>query len=139
MFADDLDRELKVLDKKLAAGANFALGQAVFEPEKIERFLKAYEERNGEAFKLPVIMGIMPLYSMRQARFLHNEVPGISIPDHIFKRIEDAGDDAQQEGVKIAQELLRAVRGYVQGAYIMPPLGKYHMAAEVIDAVRVPA
>ena len=139
MFADDLDRELRILDKKMAAGAHFALGQAVFEPEKIERFHAAYEQRNGEAFGLPVIMGIMPLYSLRQARFLHNEVPGINIPDHIFKRLEDAGDDAPQEGVKIAQELLRAVKGYVQGAYIIPALGRYHLAAEVIDAVRVPA
>ncbi|MEL6151699.1 MAG: bifunctional homocysteine S-methyltransferase/methylenetetrahydrofolate reductase, partial [Chloroflexota bacterium] len=139
MFADDLERELKVLDKKLEAGAHFALGQAVFEPRKIEQFHTAYEQRNGEPFKLPVLMGIMPLYSVRQARFLDNEVPGINIPDRIFKRLESAGDDAPGEGVKIAQELLRDVKDMVQGAYIIPALGRYNMAAEVIDAVRVPA
>ena len=138
MFADDLERELRVLDKKLDSGANFALGQAVFEPHKIDAFHAAYQQRNGEPFTLPVLMGIMPLYSLRQARFLHNEVPGINIPDSIFKRLEDAGDDAPAEGVKIAQEILRSVKDKVQGAYIIPALGKYHLAAEVIDAVRAP-
>lgn len=139
MFADDLDRELNVLDKKLAAGASFALGQAVFQPEKIELFHNAYEQRHGQVFRLPVLMGIIPLYSLKQAVFLHNEVPGINIPDHILKRLEDAGNNAPAEGVKIAQELLSAVKDQVQGAYIIPALGRYHLAAEVIDAVRVPA
>ncbi len=138
MFADDLDRELRVLDKKLTAGADFALGQPVFRPELMERFHTAYEQRFGESFKLPVIMGIMPLYSLKQARYLHNEVPGINIPDPIFKRLEDAGDDAPAEGVKIARELLRAVKDKVQGAYIIPALGRYHLAAEVVDAVNAP-
>lgn len=139
MFADDLEREMNVLDKKLNSGASFALGQAVFEPEKIERFHEAYEARNGEPFTLPVLMGIIPLYSLKQARFLNNEVPGISIPEAILKRMEDAGDDAAAEGVKIAQEILSAVKDKVQGAYIIPAFGRYHLAAEVIDAVRVPA
>jgi methionine synthase I (cobalamin-dependent)/5,10-methylenetetrahydrofolate reductase len=139
MFADDLDRELRVLEKKLNAGADFALGQAVFRPELIERFHTAYEKRFGEPFTLPVIMGIMPLYSSKQASYLHNEVPGIVITDEIFKRLEDAGDDAPQEGVRIATELLRAVQDKVQGAYIIPALGRYQLAAQVIDAVHVPA
>ncbi len=139
MFADDLDREIKVLGNKLEAGADFALGQSVFEPHKVELFLKRYEEITGEAFTLPVLMGILPLYSLRHAKFLHNEVPGISIPDSIMKRMEDAGDNAPQEGVKIAQELLRDVQGMVAGAYIIPAFGKYHLAAEVIDAVAIPA
>ena len=139
MFADDLDRELRVLDKKLQAGADFALGQAVFRPELIERFHTAYEDHFGASFTLPVIMGIMPLYSLKQARYLHNEVPGITIPNTIFKRLEDAGDEAPAEGVKIARELLAAVKDKVQGAYIIPALGRYHLAAEVADAVNVPA
>lgn len=132
MFADDLDHEVKLTVKKLEAGADFALGQAVFEPHKIELFLERYLAITGEQFKLPVLMGIMPLYSLRHAQFLHNEVPGISIPDHLMKRIENAGDDAPQEGVKIAQELLRAVRPLMAGAYILPAFGKYELAAEVI-------
>lgn len=137
MFADDLDRELNVLQKKLEAGADFALGQAVFEPHKIELFLQRHEELFGTAFKLPVLMGIMPLYSVRQAQFLHNEVPGISIPDSLMKRMEDAGTDAPYEGVRIAQELLQGIQGLVAGAYIIPAFGKYDLAAEVIDAVTI--
>ncbi|MFW5747998.1 MAG: bifunctional homocysteine S-methyltransferase/methylenetetrahydrofolate reductase [Chloroflexota bacterium] len=137
MFADDIDREIRVLNKKLEAGADFALGQAVFEPERVEAFIRRYEEINGEPFRLPVLMGIMPLYSVRQAQFLHNEVPGISIPQSIMKRMEDAGDNAPAEGVLIAQELLRAVRGLMAGAYIIPAFGRYELAAEVIDAVAV--
>jgi methionine synthase I (cobalamin-dependent)/5,10-methylenetetrahydrofolate reductase len=137
MFADNLGRELGVLEKKLEAGADFALGQAVFEPHKIEIFLQAYEERFGTAFRLPVLMGIMPLYSVRQAQFLHNEVPGISIPDTIMKRLEDAGENAPSEGVLIAQETLRAIQGLVAGAYIIPAFNKYELAAEVIDAVTI--
>lgn len=132
MFADDLDHEVKLTIKKIEAGADFALGQAVFEPHKIELFLERYLAITGEQFKLPVLMGIMPLYSLRQAQFLHNEVPGISIPDSLMKRMEDAGDDAPQEGVKIAQELLRAIRPLMAGAYIIPAFGKYELAAEVI-------
>lgn len=135
MGADDLDRELKVLDKKLESGADFALGQAVFDPPRIEKFLKRYRELRGEDFKLPVLMGVMPLYSVRHALFLHNEVPGIVIPDAIFKRLQDAGDDAPQEGVTIAKELMRHMRPYVQGAYIIPSFGRYELAAEVVDDV----
>ncbi len=139
MFSDDLDREIRILGNKLEAGADFALGQAVFEPHKIEIFLRRYEEINGEAFKLPVLLGIMPLYSVRQAAFLHNEVPGISIPEALMKRMEDAGENAPYEGVKIAQELLRGIQGLTAGAYIIPAFGKYELAAEVIDAVAVVA
>jgi homocysteine S-methyltransferase len=138
MFADDIDHEIKVLQNKLAAGADFALGQAVFEPERIETFLRRYETLTGEPLRLPVLMGIMPLYSLKHALFLHHEVPGISIPKGILKRIEDAGEDAAAEGVRIAQELLRAIQGVTSGAYIIPAFGKYHLAAEVIDAVAVP-
>ena len=138
MFADDLDNEIKVLGNKLAAGADFALGQAVFEPYKVEVFLRRYEEITGKTFNLPVLMGIMPLFSLKQALFLHNEVPGISIPQSIFKRMEDAGENAPQEGVHIAQELLHSVRGLVGGAYIIPAFGKYELAAQVVDSVTVP-
>lgn len=135
MASDDLDNELKVLSNKLKAGADFALGQAVFDPPRVEAFLKRYREVFGEDFKLPVLMGVIPLYSIKHARFLHNEVPGINIPDHLFKRLEDAGEDAAREGVNIAIELMHQLRPYVQGAYIIPSYGRYHLAAEVVDAI----
>jgi homocysteine S-methyltransferase len=137
MFAQDLDHEIGVLRKKMEAGADFALGQAVFEPRLIEDFYRRYEALYGEPLRLPVLMGVIPLYSLRHATFLHNEVPGIFIPEHILKRIEAAGEQAAQEGVRIAQELVRDIRGMVQGAYIIPQFGHYELAAEVIDALAV--
>lgn len=134
MCAADVGHELNVLERKETNGAHFALGQAVFEPHRIEQFHGAYAARNGSDFVLPVLLGILPLYSVRQARFLHNEVPGITIPPHIFKRLDDAGEDAPAEGVRIAQELLAAVRPLVAGAYVIPSLGRYHLAAEVVAA-----
>jgi homocysteine S-methyltransferase len=135
MCADDLDREIRVLLKKVEAGADFALGQAVFDPRAIERFQQRYEDLTGEAFTLPVLMGVIPLYSIRHARFLHNEVPGINIPETLLKRMDDAGDDAPQEGVRIAQELMQAMHPMVQGAYIVPSYGHYELAAQVVDAL----
>ena len=132
MFADDLDHELDVLERKMEAGAHFALGQAVFEPSRISRFLEAYEARHGRPFDLPVLMGIMPLFGTRQARFLHEEVPGIVIPKAIFERLDAAGDRAPDEGVAIAEELVEAVRPLVAGAYVIPALGKYELAARVV-------
>jgi homocysteine S-methyltransferase len=133
MTASNLDREIKVLQKKLAGGADFALSQAVFEPERIEAFHRRYEQVTGEVFTLPVLVAMMPLYSVKHALFLHNEVPGIHIPDAIFKRMEAAGDHAAAEGVKIGTELFQGLRGSVQGAYIIPAYGRYDLAAELID------
>lgn len=139
MGADNLEREIKLTIKKQVAGADFALGQAVFDPARIEHFHQQYRAVTGEDFTLPVLMGIMPLYNFKHARFLHNEVPGINIPDAILQRMADAGDDSPQEGVKIAQELFRAMRGMVQGAYIVPAFGRYSLAADVISGVAVPS
>ncbi len=132
--APDLDHEIKVTRRKIEAGADFALGQPLFQPEQIGVFQRRYREVTGEEFRLPVLLGVMPLYSARHAQFLHNEIPGISIPPHIMARIEGAAD-APAEGVRIARELLIQIRDQVQGAYVIPALGHYELAAEVIDVL----
>ena len=88
--------------------------------------------------KVPVLIGILPLYSHKNAEFLHNEVPGMTIPEDIRERMRQAGsgEGAQAEGVRIAQEALLAVRDLVQGAYIMPPFNKVELAVRVIDVLR---
>lgn len=134
MTADDLDHELGVLGKKLDGGAHFALTQPVFDVARVERFLERFAGRTP----LPVLMGLMPLYSGRHARFLHNEVPGITIPEPLLARIEaaDASGRAREEGIRIAQELLLALRPVIQGVYIMPPFRRYDIAAEVMAVLR---
>lgn len=135
MGAEDIDREIRILRKKQAAGADFALGQAVFEPARIRHFRRRYAELCGEVFALPVLLALMPLRSLRQARYLHNEVPGIHIPADIMARLHAAGDQAPRVGLQIAQELLDEMTSLVQGAYIIPA-GDYDLAAEVVATIR---
>jgi methionine synthase / methylenetetrahydrofolate reductase(NADPH) len=130
-------KEIRNLQKKLDAGADFILTQPVFEPECAAAFLESYRRETG-ALTVPVLAGILPLYGSKHAAFLANEVPGMSIPDALRRRIEHAGESAPAEGVRIAVELLRKLRGVVQGVYIMPPFGRYDLAAEIIEGMRSP-
>lgn len=131
MNAADLKREVKLLRKKIACGADFALTMPIYDPAVVSRFLEAY----GGPVEIPVLVGILPLYNERHARFLHNEVPGIEIPPAVLERMEQA-KDKPAEGVRIAQELVLAVKELVQGIYIMPPFHKYELAGQIIRAVR---
>lgn len=132
--AHDLDREIRLLRKKMDAGADFALTQPIYDSAVLQRFLERYAAEHGP-LTLPVLLGILPLYGTRHARFLHNEIPGIEIPETIRQRIDDAGDDANQEGVRIAQELLQQVKTLAQGVYLMPAFGRYDLAASVVDVL----
>jgi homocysteine S-methyltransferase len=125
-------RELARLALKKRAGAELVMTQPVYDPAVFERFLA-----DVAPLGLPVLIGILPLASHRNAEFLHNEVPGMQIPDDVRARMKAAGSGpaARREGVKIAREMLAAVRHRVAGAYIMPPLGRYEMALEVIDGL----
>jgi homocysteine S-methyltransferase len=129
-YAVNLDEELHRFELKLNAGANFALTQPVFEVEKLEAFLKRMPAAAG---RFPVIAAIWPLTSYRNAEFMNNEVPGISVPQTIMERMKkaDTGDQARAEGVRIAQETLLSLRHLVQGVQISAPFGRYAMAVEV--------
>jgi methionine synthase / methylenetetrahydrofolate reductase(NADPH) len=129
----DPDREIKLLQKKVRMGADFALTQPVFDPAAARRFVEQYQETTGEPI-LPLVAGIKPLYNSRNAEFLHNEVPGIIIPDAQRQRMAQA-TDPQREGVLIAQELLAEIRPFVQGVYLMPAFGRYDLTADVIDSI----
>jgi homocysteine S-methyltransferase len=133
--AQDVGREMRVLRRKLDAGADFALTQPVFEPELARTFLRNYESEYG-ALEIPLLVGVLPLYSARHAAFLHNEVPGIHIPAAIRARLEAGGENSSQIGVQVAIELLLELKEIVQGAYLMPPFSRYDLAAEIIEAVR---
>jgi len=117
--------------RKVEAGAEFFFSQPVFDQDLLYRFL----EKTESCRKVPFLVGIMPLVSARNAEFLHNEVPGMQVPEAVRERMRKAGSGAaaRKEGVAIAREMLEAVWAEVAGAYVMPPLERYELALEVID------
>ncbi len=133
LCAKDVEREIRLLHKKIEAGADFALTQPVYETEPAQAFLDAYAQRFGK-IQIPLLVGLLPLYGERHAAFLHNEVPGIKIPENIRRRIATVADPCPEEGVRIAVELLGQLKEVAQGAYLMPPFSRYDMAAEIIEA-----
>jgi homocysteine S-methyltransferase len=133
--APDLERELKRLHWKVDAGAEFAITQPVFDIDQLDRFLKRVE-----GFRLPIIGGIWPLVSLRNAEFLANEVPGVTVPEEILTRMRRASEagreEALAEGVRIAREMLAAVRDRLRGAQVSAPLGRVPVALDVLSAGR---
>ncbi len=126
-------REIKVLRRKIRNGADFALTQPVFDPQKAVAFIQQYQNEHA-ALELPLLVGILPLYNARHTAFLHNELPGVSIPEPIRRRIESAAD-TRREGIAIALELIEQIRPWASGVYIMPPFRRYDIAAEIIEAL----
>jgi homocysteine S-methyltransferase len=131
--AADLDKEIRRLERKKAAGAELVMTQPVFQIDLLEDVLRRIEH-----LALPVLVGVLPLVSYKNAEFLHNEVPGMQIPAEIRERMRKTpgGEPARREGVTIAREMLFAVRDRVQGAYLMPPLGRYELALDVLDGLK---
>ena len=127
------EREIKVLRRKLRSGVDFLITQPVYQPERAQAFLERYTAEYGP-LSAPVLAGILPLNNLRHARFLHNEVPGITICPEIFERLERADKDSAREGVCIAAELIEQVRPWASGVYIMPAFSRYDLAAEVAEA-----
>ena len=129
------DEELRRFEYKIKGGANFGVIRPVFDVAHLSRFLRRVEEL--DAPQIPLLAGIHPLTSYRSAEFLNNEVPGTSVPPEILARMRkvDTGDQARAEGLKIAQEILREVRGLVQGAQIVAPFSRYAMAVEVAEVL----
>jgi methionine synthase I (cobalamin-dependent)/5,10-methylenetetrahydrofolate reductase len=131
--AADFDKEVRRLEQKKAAGADLVMTQPVFQQELLDAMLARTAHLN-----LPVMVGVLPLASYKNAEFLHNEVPGMQIPEAIRERMRKAGPgpEARKEGIAIAREMLFSVRDRVAGAYLMPPLGKFELALEVLDGLK---
>jgi methionine synthase I (cobalamin-dependent)/5,10-methylenetetrahydrofolate reductase len=128
--ATDPTREVERFHRKIAAGARWIQTQPVYDLEPLDRFLA----RAGGS-PVPVLVGMLPLHSFRHAEFLHNEVPGITIPDHVRSRLKAAGEGALRAGVEMAQRLAEDVRAHYAGAYLMPSFGRFEVVAEVLDAL----
>ena len=127
----DIEHELRRFAYKVEAGAEYSITQPVFDLRLLEEFLCRIKE-----FRIPVIAGIWPLTSLRNAEFMKNDLR-VSMPEEIMLRMAKAQtpEAARQEGIKIAQEMLEAVRPLVQGVQVSAPFGRYSAAAEVIASV----
>lgn len=127
--AIDFNREITRLQAKIEAGAEFIITQPVFDVEALHKFMRVIAE-----WKIPVIAGIWPLASLRNALFMKNEVPGVLVPDSIVRRIEKAQTREEQLacGIQIAREALAELRGMVAGVQVSAPLGNVNAALEVL-------
>lgn len=129
MGARDLDRELRALERKLRAGADFLCTMPIYEPDTLSRVLN----RTG-TLPVPLLVGVLPLHSLRHAEFLHNEVPGMTIPAPLRAALREA-KDARALGIQLAADLLAEIRLRAQGVYLIPSFGRYdrvlHLVAEL--------
>jgi homocysteine S-methyltransferase len=134
--AMDLEYELNRFYWKVEAGAEYAITQPVFDPEQLLRFIEEIKKRN---IWIPIVAGIWPLVSVRNAEFLANEVPGVVVPAEIVQRMRDANDKgkefAVQEGIAIAREMFRQVEPHVQGVQVSAPFGRVPLALQVFEDV----
>ncbi len=137
LTAPDLDHEIRNMRRKIKSGADFFLTQPIYRPQEGEQLLRRYEEQHGR-LQHPILVGILPLVSLKHANFLNHEVPGISIPQEIIQRMEQAGEGAAREGVEIAVELIEQIKSWAQGIYIMPQFSRFDLIAEITERVKLP-
>jgi homocysteine S-methyltransferase len=127
--ADDLEDEVERFRRKIEAGAHLAMTQPLFDPEQWH----AFEKRLGGRCPIPVMAGVWPLNSYKQALRLNNEVPGIVIPEPILKELEAAGTEARSCGFAIARRVLEWARTELAGAYLIPPFKRYEEILEIFS------
>jgi homocysteine S-methyltransferase len=135
LTAPDMTREIRLMRKKIENGADFALTQPIYFTQPLEDFLAQYEKTFGK-FPVPILAGVLPLASSRHAAFLQQEVPGITIPDSIHKRMADAGEDGAREGIRLAIELIGQLKALSGGVYLMPAFNRFDYAAEIIESAK---
>jgi homocysteine S-methyltransferase len=126
-FAGEMGRFMK----KLEAGAEWTMTQPIFDPTLMERFLDFLEK---ESVRIPIIMGIWPLTSLKNALFMKNEIPGIEIPDSVVARMERCAttESAREEGIAIAREMFDSFKDRINGVQLSAPFGRIELALRVI-------
>jgi methionine synthase / methylenetetrahydrofolate reductase(NADPH) len=124
--AEDLDLEIARFHSKQDAGARYALTQPIYSLDVLERFVERAKPQ------IPLLIGVLPLRNARHANFIHNEVPGMRVPEEIRRRMDLAGELGPAEGVSIAREFLEQIRPVAAGAYLMPPFNKFEMAVDIL-------
>lgn len=126
--AENLKHEVERLERKIAAGAQFAMTQPLYEVGILEKFLEMTPH-----LRIPILLGLLPLQSYRHAEFLHNEVPGVEIPLALREQLKTAGKDAASIGIDSCRKLLDEARKLVHGVYLMPSFGRYDTILRVIE------
>ena len=135
--AADAATEWDRLERKLAAGAHLIMTQPLYSTGQVEAMLAEARRRFGPGgFPIPLLLGVLPLQSARHTEFLHNEVPGITIPDETRAAMRAAGDRGAEVGLEAALALIEAVETEVSGTYIMPSFGRYEQCAELVRRIR---
>jgi homocysteine S-methyltransferase len=132
--AEDLGWELSRFRQKLEAGADFVMTQPVYDPELFRQVLDEVAP-----VEVPILMGVLPLQSYRHALFIHNELPGVKLTEEALRRMELAGNDGVQEGLRMAHELVQECGELVAGLYIMPSFGRYEVAAHFVSELLIAA
>lgn len=130
--ADPLEPELRMMRRKVEAGAHFFVTQNVFDEKVLETFLEG-----AARFKLPVIVGVLPLANHRHAEFLHTQVPGMYLPEAVRERMRRAGDDGgPREGQAMARDFIALCREKAAGVYLVPSFGRYELVAELVAGAK---
>ncbi len=130
--AVNLDEEIRRLDWKVDAGAEYVITQPIFDLDIFYKFLKRIEH-----IKIPIIAGIWPLTSIRNAEFMNNEIPGCNVPDYILGRLKRLADDKEaslNEGILIAKEILATLRNDIQGVQVSAPFGRVESVVAVLES-----
>jgi methionine synthase / methylenetetrahydrofolate reductase(NADPH) len=132
--AVDFEHELKRFYWKVEAGAEYAITQPIFDVRQFAAFAERLEKEN---LRIPIVAGLWPLVSARNAEFLANEVPGVVVPDEVLRRMRLASDrgkeEAVREGIQIAREMLAEIRPLVQGVQVSAPFGRVELTLEVLE------
>lgn len=134
--AVNFDEELRRLDWKVEAGAEYIVTQPVFDLTIFENFLDKIQH-----IKIPVIAGLWPLTSIRNAEFMNNEIPGCNVPDYVMERLrvhQDSKEDSIKVGIEIARETLEMMKGYIHGVQISAPFGRVKSVVDVLDGFVLP-
>ncbi len=131
MTDEETAHEIEKYHRKIEAGAQYIMTQPIYEIAPLERFL----QRVGTP-PIPLLLGCIPLHSSRHAEYLHNEVPGITIPAFVRASMREAGEHGHEAGLKLAQELLVEARTMIQGVYLMPSYGRYDVVSELTNMLK---
>ncbi len=128
----ETELELGRFRHKLEAGAQYVMTQAIYSLAPLERFFDLFGPVD-----VPLILGMVPLHSSKHAEYLHNEVPGISIPEDVRQRMRDAGDRGRDVGIELAYEIITTARarGWIQGCYLLPSYGRYDLVGELAQTL----